>query len=48
MKAMTQKLLNNFLIGIFAVIPIVVVLQIILFIKKYVDGAVRSSAWLRQ
>ncbi len=34
MKAMTQKLLNNFLIGIFAVIPIVVVLQIILFIKN--------------
>ncbi len=34
MKTITKKLLNNFLIGIFAVIPIVVVLQIILFIKN--------------
>lgn len=34
MNTITKKLLNNFLIGIFAVIPIVVVLQIILFIKN--------------
>lgn len=33
MKTIIKKLFNNFLIGIFAVIPIVVVLQIILFIK---------------
>jgi uncharacterized membrane protein len=34
MKAATKKLLNYFLIGILAVIPIVVVLQIVLFIKS--------------
>lgn len=33
MQALTKKLLNNFLIGIFAVIPIVIVLQIIMFVK---------------
>lgn len=35
MKALSKKILNNFLIGIFAVIPIVVILQIILFIKNF-------------
>jgi uncharacterized membrane protein len=34
MKAATKKLLNYFLIGILAVIPIVVVLQIVLFVKS--------------
>lgn len=34
MKESTKKILNYFLIGILAVIPIVVVLQIILFIKS--------------
>ncbi len=33
MKTLTKKLFNNFLVGIFAVIPIVVVLEIIFFIK---------------
>jgi len=33
MKEPTQKLLNYFLIGIFAVIPIVIVLEIIIFLK---------------
>jgi uncharacterized membrane protein len=36
MKELTQKLLNNFLIGIFAVIPIIVVLQIIIFVKNLI------------
>jgi uncharacterized membrane protein len=34
MKTITKTVLNNFLIGILAVIPIVVVLQIILFIRN--------------
>jgi uncharacterized membrane protein len=34
MKTATKKLLNYFLIGILAVIPIVVVLQIVLFVKS--------------
>lgn len=33
MKAITKKILNYFLIGIFAVIPIVIILEIIIFIK---------------
>ena len=33
MKELTKKVLNNFLIGIFAVIPIVIVLQIIMSVK---------------
>ncbi|MEQ1559697.1 MAG: DUF502 domain-containing protein [Methyloglobulus sp.] len=33
MKTLTKRLFNNFLVGIFAVIPIVVVLEIIFFIK---------------
>jgi uncharacterized membrane protein len=37
MKALTKKLLNDFLIGIFAVIPIVIVLQIIIFVKSLVS-----------
>ncbi len=38
MKTIITKLLNNFLIGILAVIPIVVVLQIILFVKNLLMG----------
>ncbi|MEQ1545573.1 DUF502 domain-containing protein [Methyloglobulus sp.] len=34
MQTVTKKLLNYFLIGILAVIPIVVVLQIVLFVKS--------------
>lgn len=34
MTTITKKILNDFLIGIFAVVPIVVVLQIVLFIKN--------------
>ena len=37
MNEFTKKLLNNFLIGVFAVIPIVVVLQIIIFVKGMVS-----------
>ena len=37
MNEPTKKLLNNFLIGVFAVIPIVVVLQIIIFVKGMVS-----------
>lgn len=37
MNEFTKKLLNNFLIGVFAVIPIVVVLQIIIFVKELVS-----------
>lgn len=37
MNEQTKKLLNNFLIGVFAVIPIVVVLQIIFFVKELVS-----------
>jgi uncharacterized membrane protein len=37
MNTYTKKLMNHFLIGVFAVIPIVVVLQIILFVKGLVS-----------
>ncbi len=37
MNEFTKKLLNDFLIGIFAVIPIVIVLQIIIFVKDLVS-----------
>jgi uncharacterized membrane protein len=37
MNEYTKKLLNNFLIGVFAVIPIVIVLQIMLFVKELVS-----------
>ena len=37
MNEFTKKLLNDFLIGVFAVIPIVVVLQIIIFVKGLVS-----------
>ena len=54
MKAATKQLLNYFLIGILAVIPIIVVLQIIFFIKDLLMGvfgfgkAKVNSARLRQ
>ncbi|CAG7857860.1 hypothetical protein MCAMS1_02835 [biofilm metagenome] len=38
MNKITKKILNYFIIGILAVIPIVVVLQIILFIKSLLMG----------
>ncbi|MDD2723031.1 MAG: DUF502 domain-containing protein [Methylovulum sp.] len=37
MQLFTKKLLNYFLIGILAIIPIVVILQIIIFIEKLVS-----------
>jgi len=37
MNTYTKKLMNHFLIGVFAVIPIVVVVQIILFVKGLVS-----------
>ena len=37
MNEFTKKLLNDFLIGVFAVIPIVIVLQIIIFVKELVS-----------
>ena len=37
MNEFAKKLLNDFLIGVFAVIPIVIVLQIILFVKELVS-----------
>jgi uncharacterized membrane protein len=37
MNEFTKKLLNDFLIGVFAVIPIVIVLQIIVFVKELVS-----------
>ncbi len=36
MKDMAKKLLNYFLIGVFAVIPIVIILQIMIFVKDRV------------
>ena len=36
-----KTLLNNFFIGIFAVIPIVIVLQIIIFVKDRVSDLFR-------
>ena len=38
MNELTKKLLNYFLIGVFAVIPIVIVLQIIVFVKGLVSN----------
>ena len=38
MNELTKKLLNYFLIGVFAVIPIVIVLQIIIFVKGLVSN----------
>ena len=38
MNELTKKLLNYFLIGAFAVIPIVIVLQIIIFVKGLVSN----------
>ncbi len=38
MNALTKTLLNYFLIGIFAVIPIVIILKIIIFIKDLVSS----------
>ncbi len=38
MKELTKKVLNYFLIGIFAVIPIVIILQIIMFLKQMVSN----------
>ena len=38
MNEFTKKLLNYFLIGVFAVIPIVIVLQIIIFVKGLVSN----------
>jgi uncharacterized membrane protein len=38
MNALTKTLLNYFLIGIFAVIPIVIILKIIIFIKDLVSN----------
>jgi len=37
MKEVTKSLLNNFLIGILAVIPIVIILQIIIFVRDRVS-----------
>ncbi|MFZ2450725.1 MAG: DUF502 domain-containing protein [Methylovulum miyakonense] len=37
MQTLTKKLLNYFLIGILAILPIVVILQIIIFIKELVS-----------
>ncbi|MDD5413005.1 MAG: hypothetical protein PHF31_16640, partial [Methylobacter sp.] len=37
MKELIKKLLNYFLIGILAVIPIVVILQIMLFVRDRVS-----------
>jgi len=41
MNDLNKKLLNYFLIGIFSVIPIVIVLQIILFVKELVSDLFR-------
>ena len=41
MNEFIKKLLNYFLIGVFSVIPIVVVLQIILFVKELVSDLFR-------
>ena len=41
MNELNKKLLNYFLIGIFSVIPIVIVLQIILFVKELVSDLFR-------
>ena len=41
MNELIKKLLNYFLIGVFSVIPIVIVLQIILFVKELVSDLFR-------
>jgi len=41
MNDLVKKLLNYFLIGVFSVIPIVIVLQIILFVKELVSDLFR-------
>ncbi len=41
MSALTKKLLNYLLIGILAVIPIVLILQIIIFVKDRVADLFR-------
>ena len=41
MNELTKKLLNYFLIGVFSVIPIVIVVQIILFVKEMVSELFR-------
>ena len=41
MNELVKKLLNYFLIGVFSVIPIVIVLQIILFVKELVSDLFR-------
>ncbi len=38
MQELTKKLLNHFLIGVFAIIPIVIVIEIILFVKAMVSN----------
>jgi uncharacterized membrane protein len=41
MNESTKKLLNNFLIGVFAIIPIVIILQIIIFVKGLISNLFR-------
>jgi len=41
MHQISKKLLNNFLIGVFAIIPIVIVLQIIIFVKGLISDLFR-------
>jgi uncharacterized membrane protein len=41
MNELTKKLLNHFLIGVFAIIPIVIVLQIIVFVKDFITELFR-------
>ncbi len=41
MHQTSKKLLNNFLIGVFAIIPIVIVLQIIIFVKGLISDLFR-------
>jgi uncharacterized membrane protein len=41
MHQFTKKLLNNFLIGVFAIIPIVIVLEIIIFVQGLVSHLFR-------
>ena len=43
MNELAKKLLNYFLIGVFAVIPIVIVLQIIIFVKGLVSEFISTS-----
>ena len=41
MNELTKKLLNHFLIGVFAIIPIVIILQIIIFVKDIISELFR-------